>query len=429
MTNTISDVKQGDSGSWVIDPVSLEVYGHLIATDSLMGSYVIPLVDICADIKNVFPGVSIDFPGTQSEAFVTSGNVISLPITEPGLLVEENLEPSSTAHTAEFLKGDHGNEENECDSPNRGQDVEESVTELQSIRNGNASVQRRIVGNFNSQPPPVLTATEIEDLEAPWNELRAAGRRPSTECHDEQYVPSLGSIREGFNQQRNNNGDQHETISPSLRALSLARGLSPDAHAHIGPWQRIQRSTLERKPEQPSIHSTSKSIAFSASFHDSGIDVDEDLSFVPLLSSPRREKPEPTIGDITPRARGLLTQLRFTDDQFTQQRRDGEYFEPIARVLDEAIRRRPEKDLDEKFRDVTSYESNNVMNTTLGVYEVLQDASVVAKVNDNVYDHMNTKYDDNDASCQTLDENMDVLRMWDAIKNVNYDCNAVGRIR
>ncbi|RSL64793.1 hypothetical protein CEP54_004593 [Fusarium duplospermum] len=57
-----SNICRGDSGSWVVDPVTLEVYGHLVATDVLMGAYVIPLVDIIEDIRSRFSEVSIQFP-------------------------------------------------------------------------------------------------------------------------------------------------------------------------------------------------------------------------------------------------------------------------------------------------------------------------------------------------------------------------------
>ncbi|KAL6362434.1 hypothetical protein LRP88_03716 [Fusarium phalaenopsidis] len=59
---TNSDIRRGDSGSWVVDPLTLEVYGHLVATDVLMGAYVIPLVDIIDDIRSRFYEVSVQFP-------------------------------------------------------------------------------------------------------------------------------------------------------------------------------------------------------------------------------------------------------------------------------------------------------------------------------------------------------------------------------
>ncbi|EXK78340.1 hypothetical protein FOQG_16973 [Fusarium oxysporum f. sp. raphani 54005] len=60
-----TDIRPGDSGSWVVDAATLEVYGHLVATDMLSCSYVIPLVDILEDIRLQVEQVSIDFPSIQ----------------------------------------------------------------------------------------------------------------------------------------------------------------------------------------------------------------------------------------------------------------------------------------------------------------------------------------------------------------------------
>ncbi|KAF4451532.1 serine/threonine protein kinase [Fusarium austroafricanum] len=63
--NQDSDIVQGDSGSWVVDSLTFEVYGHLVATDMLLGSYVIPLTDIIDDIRVQLGQVSIRFPTPQ----------------------------------------------------------------------------------------------------------------------------------------------------------------------------------------------------------------------------------------------------------------------------------------------------------------------------------------------------------------------------
>lgn len=41
----------GDSGAWVIDPVTNELYGHVVASDVFGIAYVIPIDDIFKDIK------------------------------------------------------------------------------------------------------------------------------------------------------------------------------------------------------------------------------------------------------------------------------------------------------------------------------------------------------------------------------------------
>ncbi|OBS29560.1 hypothetical protein FPOA_03497 [Fusarium poae] len=66
-----TDIVPGDSGSWVVDASTFEVYGHIVATDMLSCSYVIPLIDIIEDIKlqvtqtSKLKDISIDFPSLQ----------------------------------------------------------------------------------------------------------------------------------------------------------------------------------------------------------------------------------------------------------------------------------------------------------------------------------------------------------------------------
>lgn len=55
----------GDSGSWVVSPVSMEVYGHVVATDMTGDAYVIPLHESFAEMKEVLLGVeSVGLPTT-----------------------------------------------------------------------------------------------------------------------------------------------------------------------------------------------------------------------------------------------------------------------------------------------------------------------------------------------------------------------------
>ncbi|KAF3064579.1 hypothetical protein GL218_01954 [Daldinia childiae] len=55
-------ILDGDSGSWVIDAESFEVYGQLVASDVLGGAYVIPMSDILGDIKRKFGAKSVELP-------------------------------------------------------------------------------------------------------------------------------------------------------------------------------------------------------------------------------------------------------------------------------------------------------------------------------------------------------------------------------
>lgn len=52
----------GDSGSWVIDPLTYEVFGHIVATDMLGDAYVIPLQSIFEDIRTWHDAQSVNLP-------------------------------------------------------------------------------------------------------------------------------------------------------------------------------------------------------------------------------------------------------------------------------------------------------------------------------------------------------------------------------
>ncbi|KAJ4865690.1 rad4 transglutaminase-like domain-containing protein [Trichoderma breve] len=52
----------GDSGSWVIDPLTYEVFGHIVATDMLGDAYVIPLQNIFEDIRTWHDAQSVNLP-------------------------------------------------------------------------------------------------------------------------------------------------------------------------------------------------------------------------------------------------------------------------------------------------------------------------------------------------------------------------------
>jgi hypothetical protein len=56
------ELQDGDSGSWVVNPISLEVYGHVVATDITGDGYVIPL-HAALDEMNTVLGVEASMPG------------------------------------------------------------------------------------------------------------------------------------------------------------------------------------------------------------------------------------------------------------------------------------------------------------------------------------------------------------------------------
>ncbi|KAI0535451.1 hypothetical protein GGR58DRAFT_441744 [Xylaria digitata] len=55
-------IRDGDSGSWVIDTARFEVYGQLVASDIFGSGYVIPMADILNDIKSQLGAQAVGLP-------------------------------------------------------------------------------------------------------------------------------------------------------------------------------------------------------------------------------------------------------------------------------------------------------------------------------------------------------------------------------
>ncbi|KAK3333051.1 hypothetical protein B0T19DRAFT_458142 [Cercophora scortea] len=58
------EVQDGDSGAWVVNPITKEVYGHVVATDCTGDAYVVPLHSSLADMKELLDVESVDLPTT-----------------------------------------------------------------------------------------------------------------------------------------------------------------------------------------------------------------------------------------------------------------------------------------------------------------------------------------------------------------------------
>lgn len=64
MANTI-DLKPGDCGSWVIDSISQEVYGYIVALDMFEEAYVVPLGAAFRDIQKKLRMKSVSVPTSR----------------------------------------------------------------------------------------------------------------------------------------------------------------------------------------------------------------------------------------------------------------------------------------------------------------------------------------------------------------------------
>ncbi|KAK7992030.1 hypothetical protein PG988_000824 [Apiospora saccharicola] len=56
------EVVDGDSGSWVVNEETLELYGHVVAADAFGGGYIIPITDTMSDIRRYLNATSVSLP-------------------------------------------------------------------------------------------------------------------------------------------------------------------------------------------------------------------------------------------------------------------------------------------------------------------------------------------------------------------------------
>ncbi|RYP53649.1 hypothetical protein DL768_001429 [Monosporascus sp. mg162] len=63
-------IVDGDSGSWVVNERTLQVYGHVVATDAFGGGYIVPLDETFRDVKNRLSVASVELPSMVDIASV-----------------------------------------------------------------------------------------------------------------------------------------------------------------------------------------------------------------------------------------------------------------------------------------------------------------------------------------------------------------------
>ncbi len=81
MTNFGIAIVDGDSGSWVVDEKTHEVYGHLVASDMFGEGYVIPLYATFHDMQIRLDVESVDLPSAIDIACTTIEGVGSLLVS------------------------------------------------------------------------------------------------------------------------------------------------------------------------------------------------------------------------------------------------------------------------------------------------------------------------------------------------------------
>jgi hypothetical protein len=98
----------GDSGSWVVSPVSMEVFGHVVATDMTGDAYVIPLYESFAEMEGVLGVESVGLPTTADlldAALRASAGVGGWPPRQ-AMLVEDCAESRERRASEVFLMCD-----------------------------------------------------------------------------------------------------------------------------------------------------------------------------------------------------------------------------------------------------------------------------------------------------------------------------------
>lgn len=273
----------------------------------------------------------------------------------------------------------------------------------------------------------------------------------AAEQHHDQYVQTLRGFQNATGQKKRDRSDSRisvpEAMTPPMRAITQPTFVSPELtssvspantsnqHHHYGPSLRKRRSTLEAAAtERPgSFYPSPKPMARSTISNDSVFLPDEEINFIPLLDSTsnRRpvEEPASTELDITPRTHKPLTRMSLPDEMLIQHLRETEFDEPMSHVLEEVIRRRPDIDMAVPFRDFASFERESYVSTTFEVYEVHQNATVrKTSLDIEVPPYGNVKYSGEGPLYDSPDGIVDAPTVWEAIKDVNFDGNSVGRI-
>ncbi|KAM6485840.1 hypothetical protein HDV62DRAFT_261237 [Trichoderma sp. SZMC 28011] len=71
-------ILDGDSGSWVVNETTLEVYGYVVASDAFGGGYVIPLAEAFRNIANTLRCQSVDLATTVDMASAKLGRMFDI---------------------------------------------------------------------------------------------------------------------------------------------------------------------------------------------------------------------------------------------------------------------------------------------------------------------------------------------------------------
>ncbi|KAK4221097.1 hypothetical protein QBC38DRAFT_505179 [Podospora fimiseda] len=102
------EIEDGDSGAWVINPVSKEVFGQVVATDYTGDAYIIPLHAIFDEIKENLGVQSVGLP-TTADLLNIALRATTITVTEPdSLIVMTARVCSRERHMSDLLTSYYG---------------------------------------------------------------------------------------------------------------------------------------------------------------------------------------------------------------------------------------------------------------------------------------------------------------------------------
>jgi hypothetical protein len=198
-------LKPGDSGAWVVDDTTNEVYGHVVASDVFGVAYVVPINDIFEDIKLRLSLEVVDLPfgravsETGPEIEAARHNSMTFNASNPLLGVDKNngMEPEeSVAYHADIAETQVSTRRPSSNAWTRDLTLLRADPPLKEFRQI-LDRQDTAVGSPSKQPLPVDQARSGKELPEPSDRLQSSTTSPETHL---QEVPfEYGASQPSFN--------------------------------------------------------------------------------------------------------------------------------------------------------------------------------------------------------------------------------------
>lgn len=246
----------------------------------------------------------------------------------------------------------------------------------------------------------------------------------SVEHHHEQYLRSLHSFHESLSAHKRERSDIHGLATPPLRALTF----TSDANSILLP--RPRRDTPDTH-ERPSCYPSPRILPLTPNLNHAtgsgyGSIPDDEISFIPLLDgSSARHNP---VDGTSSQVHGILAPRSFSDEELIKQLRDSGFYNEFSSRLNDKDEPLPPWEIDsmQTFRESATVEGGRFDSSTFEVYEVGQDdRAVKTSLDVDVQGFVKYAGDEPPESPEFI---VDAPIVWESIKDINLDGQAVGRI-